>query len=92
MKLKIILSLFAIIAFIAPVGTGIYTTFAKETPFQEFKAMYLNDKEEANKKELRLIVYECKTRYGAEYENAPDEFTTSFCIDAEIDLKNLTEE
>jgi capsular polysaccharide biosynthesis protein len=92
MKLKIIIYLITIASFVTGGATGFYKTFAKEKAFQAHITMYLNDKEEAKKKELRQIIYECKTRYGAEYEKSPDKFTTDFCIDAEIDLENLTEE
>ena len=91
MKLKITLSIFAIITIVSGFGTGFYNTFAKEAPFQAFKAMYEQDKEEARRKELRQIVYECKKRYGSGYEKAPDDFTIEFCVDAEIELEGLTE-
>lgn len=91
MKLKIIIYLITIASFVTGGITGFYKTFAKEKAFQSFKTFVEDDIKDRKKKELRQIVYECKTRYGAKYENSPDEFTTDFCIDAEIDLENLTE-
>lgn len=92
MKLKITLSIIAILSFVTGAGTGFYKTFAKETAFQAHIDMDDAREKERRKKELREIVYECKTRYGADYSEAPDDFTIEFCIDAEIDLEGLVEE
>lgn len=91
MKIKIILGIFAILSIVTGGITGFYKTFAKETPFQAHLAMHEHDKDEARRKELREIVYECKIRYGVGYEKAPDDFTIEFCVDAEIELEGLTE-
>ena len=92
MKLKIIISLITISTFVTGFGVGFYKTFAKESAFQAHVDLYEYDKKRERKSELRQIVYECKTRYGINYEKAPDEFTVEFCVDAEIELEDLTEE
>ena len=91
MKLKIIISIITISTFVTGFGVGFYKTFAKEKEFQAHVTMVEDDKKAREKKELRQIVYECKIRYGVDYSKAPDEFTIEFCVDAEIDLENLTE-
>lgn len=80
----------AIIFFVTLSFTG-YGLFAKEADFKAFKAMYEEDKEAARRKELREIIFECKTRYGADYKKAPDEFTVKYCRDAEIELEESKE-
>ena len=62
-----------------------YDTFAKEADFQEFKAEYQFDKDAERRKELREIIFDCKTKYA----DSDIEFIIKTCRDAEIELEEL---
>ena len=92
MKIKILIGIITLCSMLSGFGFTVYSTFAKEEAFQAHVDMYAFEKKKERKRELRQIIYECKTRYGIEYEKAPDEFTIEFCIEAEIELEGLIEE
>jgi hypothetical protein len=92
MRLKVIISIAAVISTIGGGAAGVHRLYAKEAEFQEFVAMYQFDKKVERKKELRQIIFECKTRYGSDYSRAPDELTREMCRDAEIELETLKEQ
>jgi len=77
-------AILSIVALIALSFTG-YDTFAKEADFQEFKAEYQFDKNAARRKELREIIFECKTKYAG----TDVEIIIKTCRDAEIELDEL---
>jgi hypothetical protein len=88
MRLKLFLTVVAVCSTLTGIGFKVYDTFAKENEFKQFVAMYHFDRERERKKELRQIIFECKTRYGADYSTA-DELTKQMCRDAEIELESL---
>lgn len=82
--------LLLLFALISSIFTG-FNVLAKQSDLDSLEARVIFNETAARKKELRQIVYECKTRYGSDYSSAPDGLTRQMCIDAVIELEELKE-
>ena len=66
-----------------------FNVLAWQSDLDSLESRVLFNEKAAKKKELMKTVFECKKLYGPDYSAAPDEFTSKFCRDAEIELKNM---
>lgn len=66
-----------------------FNVLAWQSDLDNLELRVLFNEKAAKKKELMKMVFECKKLYGSDYSAAPDEFTSKFCRDAEIELKNM---
>ena len=66
-----------------------FNVLAWQSDLDSLESRVLFNEKAAEKKELMKTVFECKKLYGSDYSAAPDEFTSKFCRDAEIELKNM---
>jgi hypothetical protein len=66
-----------------------FNVLAWQSDLDSLESRVVFNEKAAEKKELMKTVFECKKLYGSDYSSAPDEFTSKFCRDAEIELKNM---
>jgi hypothetical protein len=90
MKIKVIMSIIALCSMLSGIGFSVYSTFAKETAFQDLRNDFDSYKLKERADFLETRVWNCRDRYGRDFERA-DDLTKDACRRFESELNLIYE-
>lgn len=90
MKIKLMIGVITLCSMLSGIGFSVYQTFAKETAFQTLRNEFDSYKLKERADFLETRVWNCRDRYGRNFENA-DDLTKETCRRFESELNLIYE-